>query len=132
VLVGWEGNCEYHDSAGSSSSFSQSSAGMSSPENDANGLAALSAEDRESLHVEARRLDEESRDLNSMGRREATGSSRRRTARGVCWHLRNSWGEDWADQGYFRMYHMVLTGSAGSSQSLHIASAAADGPKSVD
>jgi len=55
-------------------------------------------------------------------------TSRRRTSTAECWHLRNTWGRGWADEGYFRMKDDMLTGPEGAH--VHIASAAGDGPKS--
>lgn len=51
------------------------------------------------------------------------------TNRGECWHLRNTWGDEWGDKGYFRFVDDMLTGPEGYH--IHIASAAADGPKSA-
>eukprot|EP00931_Biecheleriopsis_adriatica_P004075 TRINITY_DN105798_c0_g1_i1.p1 TRINITY_DN105798_c0_g1~~TRINITY_DN105798_c0_g1_i1.p1 ORF type:complete len:846 (-),score=159.33 TRINITY_DN105798_c0_g1_i1:72-2609(-) len=56
--------------------------------------------------------------------------SRRRTRTGQCWHLRNSWGDQWGDGGYFRVEEDMLTGEPGYT--IHIASAAGDGPRSKD
>jgi len=59
-----------------------------------------------------------------------TFGSRRRTAKAECWYLRNTWGETWADQGYFRMKDDMLTGPEGTH--LHIASVVADRPRSLE
>eukprot|EP00928_Gymnodinium_smaydae_P014360 TRINITY_DN15241_c0_g1_i2.p1 TRINITY_DN15241_c0_g1~~TRINITY_DN15241_c0_g1_i2.p1 ORF type:complete len:303 (-),score=71.14 TRINITY_DN15241_c0_g1_i2:123-983(-) len=51
------------------------------------------------------------------------------TTIGECWVMRNTWGDRWADGGYFRMATDQLTGPEGLH--VHIASAAADGPHSA-
>lgn len=56
-------------------------------------------------------------------------SATSQTNRGECWHLRNTWGDEWGDKGYFRFVDDMLTGPEGYH--IHIASAAADGPKSA-
>jgi hypothetical protein len=118
VLVGWEGDCEYHQ-AHEASSIENS---LSSVDG---GHSALQAGNRYG-QGRAGMIGSGPYPAGAAG---STGSGRRRTARGECWHLRNSWGKQWADAGYFRMYNKVLTGTGGMC--LHIASAAADGPKSM-
>lgn len=77
--------------------------------------------DRTQRHRAARKMHQPSDE--SPGWRPAG------TAIGECWLLRNTWGDRWADEGYFRVAESQLTGPEGTH--LHIASAAADGPLSA-
>jgi len=112
VIIGWEASCTYHDGDYSASS----GALLASTGGDASGAGSRSSGARRLMRARA-----------ALHRQHAR-ASRRRTSTGPCWHLRNTWGAEWADGGYFRMHEDMLTGPEGKS--LHIASAAGDGVES--
>lgn len=113
-VVGWDGNCTYHDGT----SLAELEPEQPEP--------PLEQPEEQELDLEPEPMAE----LETHDRlRVRADTSRRRTARGSCWILRNTWGDQWGDAGYFKMQMDMLTGPDGVN--LHIASAAGEGPWSV-
>jgi len=127
VAIGWEANCDYHVGTSLLQTAEQG-------EEEAMKKPFVFKPSRRPPDGErAGILLEEEADASADHRyerlrRRASSDSRRRTAQGECWLLRNTWGAEWGDSGYFRMRDAMLTGADGTH--LHIASAAADGPYS--
>mmetsp|Transcript_116717 Transcript_116717/g.324479 ORF Transcript_116717/g.324479 Transcript_116717/m.324479 type:complete len:278 (+) Transcript_116717:347-1180(+) len=63
--------------------------------------------------------------------RGAAADGKRWLGRAPCWIMRNQWGADWADEGYFRMRLDVLTPGEGDDAHDHLASVQGIGPFEV-